>query len=275
MLKTIDCKPCLYLRIGLESIMEVTKMTIKEIENILDIPRATIRFYEKEGLINPQREENGYRDYSKDDVEKIKKIVILRKIGMSVNDIADLFDGAKSLPEALEENLQNLKKQMEELQGAMNLSEKMKEVSADIQNLDADQYLNYIDEEEKQGHKFMTIAKDIATTEKKVIASYFSWTDVDGNSYSSWWGILRNAIIAMGLSGVILCLYRGSWNLKNFLDAALGMLCIIAVEGVLSIPLYFLGKKHPWIAKNRTKALVIAALILAVILLILSNIFNI
>ena len=88
-------------------------MTIKEMETKLDIPRATIRFYEKEGLITPVREENGYRDYSEDDLEKIKKIVILRKIGFSVNDIADLFDGARSFPEALDENILNLKKQME------------------------------------------------------------------------------------------------------------------------------------------------------------------
>ena len=52
-------------------------MTIKEVEQILEVPRATIRFYEKEGLISPSREENGYRDYSKEDLEKVKKIVIL------------------------------------------------------------------------------------------------------------------------------------------------------------------------------------------------------
>lgn len=34
-------------------------MMIKDIEQTLGVPRATIRFYEKEGLINPKREENG------------------------------------------------------------------------------------------------------------------------------------------------------------------------------------------------------------------------
>ena len=72
-------------------------MTIKEMEQILDIPRATIRFYEKEGLINPQREENGYRDYSEEDVERLKKVIIFRKIGFTVSDIEDIFDRAKSL----------------------------------------------------------------------------------------------------------------------------------------------------------------------------------
>ena len=249
-------------------------MTIKDMEKALDIPRATIRFYEKEGLISPEREENGYRDYSQDDLEKIKKIVILRKIGLTVNDIADIFDGVRSLPEALDENLQNLQKQVEELRGAMHLSEKMKEAKTDIATLDVDKYLSYINEEEKLGHRFMTIAKDIAQTEKGVIASYFAWTDINGNAYMTWWGIIRNAIICMGISGVILCLFRGKWNLTNFRDGILGILTIIVVEGILSIPLYFLGKKYPWIAKNRTKALLISALMLCIILIVLGNVFG-
>ena len=35
------------------------EMTIKEVEQILNIPRATIRYYEKEKLIDPHRIENG------------------------------------------------------------------------------------------------------------------------------------------------------------------------------------------------------------------------
>ncbi|WP_026518478.1 MerR family DNA-binding transcriptional regulator [Butyrivibrio sp. MC2021] len=31
-------------------------MTIKEVEQLLEVPRATIRFYEKENLIKPVRE---------------------------------------------------------------------------------------------------------------------------------------------------------------------------------------------------------------------------
>lgn len=87
-------------------------MTIKEVEQILKIPRATVRFYEKEGLINPSREGNGYRDYSDQDVDKLRKIVILRKIGMSVEDINDIFDGAKSINEVLDANIIKLKMQM-------------------------------------------------------------------------------------------------------------------------------------------------------------------
>lgn len=58
-------------------------MKINEVEKLLEIPKATIRFYEKEGLIIPQRNENSYREYSDEDVEILKKIIVLRKIWCS------------------------------------------------------------------------------------------------------------------------------------------------------------------------------------------------
>ena len=62
-------------------------MKIKEVEECLQVPRATIRFYEKEGLINPKKGENGYREYSDYDILILKKIIVLRKLGFSVADI--------------------------------------------------------------------------------------------------------------------------------------------------------------------------------------------
>ena len=53
-------------------------MTIKDVEERTGLSRSNVRFYEKEKLIEPSRNEsNGYRDYSENDVENIKKIVIL------------------------------------------------------------------------------------------------------------------------------------------------------------------------------------------------------
>lgn len=45
-------------------------MKIKEVEQRTGISSANIRFYEKEGLLNPRRsKENNYRDYAQQDVE--------------------------------------------------------------------------------------------------------------------------------------------------------------------------------------------------------------
>ena len=36
-------------------------MTIKELERRTGLPRTSIRFYEQEGLLTPERRENNYR----------------------------------------------------------------------------------------------------------------------------------------------------------------------------------------------------------------------
>ena len=60
-------------------------MTIKDVEERTGLSRSNIRFYEKEKLIEPSRNEsNGYRDYSENDVENIKKIAYLRTLGISM-----------------------------------------------------------------------------------------------------------------------------------------------------------------------------------------------
>ena len=49
-------------------------MRIQELECCTGLDRATIRFYEKENLIHPQRSENGYRSYSSEDAQELMKI---------------------------------------------------------------------------------------------------------------------------------------------------------------------------------------------------------
>ena len=62
-------------------------MNVQDVEKALGITRANIRFYEREGLLSPDRKENGYRDYTNDDIVRLKKIIIFRKLGLSVADI--------------------------------------------------------------------------------------------------------------------------------------------------------------------------------------------
>ena len=49
-------------------------MNIKDIETQSGMTRANIRFYEQEGLLSPQRQSNGYRDYSDADLETLQRI---------------------------------------------------------------------------------------------------------------------------------------------------------------------------------------------------------
>ena len=42
-------------------------MEIKEVETLLHVSRSSIRFYEKAGLLHPQRRDNKYRNYSSEE----------------------------------------------------------------------------------------------------------------------------------------------------------------------------------------------------------------
>ena len=132
-------------------------MTIKQLEQQLDIPRATIRFYEKENLIVPKRNDNSYREYSEEDVAVLKKIIILRKIGLSVSDIRNVLDGDCSLQSLLDKNISGLQSQIKELEGAISISKTMQNRNEDFFSLDENRGLN----EEEQ-------AKRIAEEEAKI-----------------------------------------------------------------------------------------------------------
>lgn len=85
-------------------------MTIKDVEERTGLSRSNIRFYEKEKLIEPSRNEsNGYRDYSENDVENIKKIAYLRTLGISIEDIRNIISEKVTLQEMLEKQKEVLK----------------------------------------------------------------------------------------------------------------------------------------------------------------------
>ena len=69
-------------------------MTIRELEQKSGLERANIRFYEKEKLLNPVRRENGYRDYSEEDLQTLRRICLFRRLQFSLEEIRSLQDGS-------------------------------------------------------------------------------------------------------------------------------------------------------------------------------------
>lgn len=76
-------------------------MTIKELEERTGMTRANIRFYESEGLLSPARRENGYRDYSEEDVKTLEKIKLLRELHLDIDTIRLVQKGELPLERAL------------------------------------------------------------------------------------------------------------------------------------------------------------------------------
>ena len=54
-------------------------MKIKQVEELVGITSKNIRFYEEQGLLQPRRTENGYRDYRTEDVDlfPLKNLILI------------------------------------------------------------------------------------------------------------------------------------------------------------------------------------------------------
>ena len=67
-------------------------MNIGTVAEKTGVPAKTIRYYESIGLISePDRANNGYRDYGKTDIEVLRFIQRARKLGFSVKDVGNLL----------------------------------------------------------------------------------------------------------------------------------------------------------------------------------------
>ena len=90
-------------------------MKTNELEKEIGLSKYTIRYYEKEGLIQPKREENGYRDYDDETVQKLKIIKFLRNLQISVDDIKAILDGELDFRHCLKNQSSEHAKQIESM----------------------------------------------------------------------------------------------------------------------------------------------------------------
>jgi MerR family transcriptional regulator/heat shock protein HspR len=57
---------------------------ISVVANLLDVHQQTLRLYEREGLVKPQRTPRNTRMYSESDVEQLRSILSLTDIGVNL-----------------------------------------------------------------------------------------------------------------------------------------------------------------------------------------------
>ena len=73
--------------------LDTHQLTIQQLSERLDIPKPTIRFWEKEleGIIVPLRTPGGQRRYTNTHIAVLEKIKDLRNSGKSISDIKNYF----------------------------------------------------------------------------------------------------------------------------------------------------------------------------------------
>ena len=135
-------------------------MTIKEVEELTGLSRSNIRFYEKEELIDPKRnEENGYRNYSEKDLSNIKKIAYLRTLGLSVDQIRKVIQHELDLAKLLQKQKNILVKQQSDLRDAQLMCEKILESNGPINydNLNIEAYTENLNEYWEKNHNILKL----------------------------------------------------------------------------------------------------------------------
>lgn len=131
-------------------------MKINEVEALVGITKKNIRFYEAEGLLTPRRNsENGYRDYGDADVAVLRRIKLLRKLGVPLEEIRQMQSGAHTVGDGMRRHLVTLEREQENLAAAARLCAGLTECREKLETLDAQALLEQMEQLEQEGTTFM------------------------------------------------------------------------------------------------------------------------
>lgn len=241
-------------------------MKIKELENLLSISRSNVRFYEKQGLFSPERKDNNYREYTNQDIEVLKKIIIFRKMGFTVEEIKLIQNNDLPFAEAIANAQRRIEDEIEQLNGSLKLIKQVAQENLSFDEIDIDEHWNTISESEKSGEKFVDICKD--------------FLELELNSFDAMWKYVffhdfkrsrakHGTVIACGIL-LLLCVLRGIgkvliWK-ESFWSGFLYPFVIALAASIIILPLFLLSKKFPKVAS------VIATILLGLIVLFFAGI---
>lgn len=145
-------------------------MKIKQVEELVGITKKNIRFYEDQGLLEVKRAENGYREYSLNDVKRLQEIRLLRKLAIPIEDMRQMYAGQKSLRSCLEYQVEEMERQKKNLVQVQAFCEELLNADLSLEKLDATQCLEQMERLEKEGTNFMDVRKT-DVHKKKIIGA--------------------------------------------------------------------------------------------------------
>ncbi|CAI6079874.1 Mercuric resistance operon regulatory protein [Paenibacillus sp. JJ-100] len=128
-------------------------MRIKDFAIKYQIQPDTLRYYEKEGLLNPIRRENGYRDFDEECEKQIQLITVLKQLGFTIKEIQQLClirDNQTISTECkdttvllLDQKIMKIEEKIQFYQRALKVVQTIKELASEVK------YIENIDDIEK------------------------------------------------------------------------------------------------------------------------------
>ncbi|MEA4965105.1 MAG: MerR family transcriptional regulator [Oscillospiraceae bacterium] len=136
-------------------------MRINEVEKLVGIPKKNIRFYEEQGLLHPGREsDNGYRSYSPDDLETLRRIRLLRKLAVPIEEIRSLQVGRMALSDCMARHVIALSGEQRNLGQIAAVCQGLADSRMTLANLDITACEAQFRELEEGGVRFMNVQQD-------------------------------------------------------------------------------------------------------------------
>ena len=97
-------------------------------ESLVGVTKKNIRFYEEQGLLSPKRNsENGYRDYGEDEIAELRRIKLMRKLGVPIGEIRQMQQGTQTVADGMRRHLITLEREEENLKQSIRLCTLLKE----------------------------------------------------------------------------------------------------------------------------------------------------
>ena len=127
-------------------------MNIKQASKQSGVSAPNIRFYEKEGLLNPARlPGNDYRDYTEQDIRTLRFIRMLRMLDVPLPTIKAVLRGEQPLQQALQAQQTVLEQQAAHLAAAMQFCADLARQRPQAETLDVDACLTRMEKPAVQG----------------------------------------------------------------------------------------------------------------------------
>lgn len=270
-------------------------MTIKEVEEELNVSRANVRFYEKEGLLTARRNPiNGYRDYSRENIETLKKIIFLRKLNVPIEEIKLVQLEKLSMEEMLHKQADSLEAEIKQLEQSRWIClELVKNQDFDYANLTVERYEDAVD---KSGYMiFRDTISNLAAMKGKIaiwsiiifsfILAFISYPLLP-EGIVVWWNnigkivygdkllvfifpVIASMLVFTARSWVWNFLYRNMPYYMLKVDAITTIVCLYLSILLLTSQLYAIFY-HNWISWPIESSVIVETLIFLFILLVIA-----
>ena len=114
-------------------------MLINEIAKKCKITKKAVQYYTQQGLIVPVVMENGYHNFSEQDAEILKQVVLYRKLGLSISEIKGVLRNHKELTSILHQRTLEIEREKlkQELLKRIENGEKVENLETEINNINS------------------------------------------------------------------------------------------------------------------------------------------